>query len=168
MNHADHTLYRPAARLLVAALVFAMALVVLVFTLVDLLDSNFGVNTEFLLPSLRIFLLLNALFLLYVVIWRYSTYYQVHSDEITGTTGIIAKSQVRIPIDRISDFGAKRTFWQFFLGVTNVYVDTPGSDRVELILLSLSRGDANAIVIQLTDYRRALSAQAGRTINLNP
>jgi putative membrane protein len=90
--------------------------------------------------------------------------YRLTDRELSIRVGVFARTERRIPVDRIHDLGLEQTFLRRLLGVVTVTVETSGSGGAEVTLDAVSRDTADALRAQLEEA----GAGAGPRGRLHP
>lgn len=97
----------------------------------------------------RSVVVIGSLILLYLHFSRITTVYNLTNTDITGTTGILAKHTVRVPLNRITNYETKRSLLCRIFGLGNLLIDTAGNKENELQMLKLDNSNIDLIISQL-------------------
>ena len=97
----------------------------------------------------RSFVLAGAFYLGYLYLIRVTTSYTLNVLEVAGRSGVFSTKVVRIPLNRITNYECKASFFERLLGLNNVMLDTPGGTGYELTMSRLSKRDSDTIVENL-------------------
>ena len=103
----------------------------------------------FAVPIFALAILLIAI-MLFKVLQRYylriSTEYVVNDSEITEITGLWAKDENHVPIEKIEDYSVDRSFLGKFLGVASIGVQTARAERgYEIVMKAIPEKDVSAL-----------------------
>ena len=109
-------------------------------TKIDLSDVVIGPGYDPIMLALT--LLLSLLALAHLNSW--CTSYVITGQDVRATSGILARRMAVVPYKRITNVAARQSFLERLLGLANLYVDTAGSDRSEVIFQRITRSDARA------------------------
>ena len=116
-----------------------------------------------LLPSVSIFFYTIGAVLSLGIIFRFlnlayvcaSMEYVVNEGEITQITGIFAKDESHVPIDKIQDYKVNRSLFGRLIGVADIGVQTARAERgFEITLNSVREEDAVKITQFLDEQVR--------------
>jgi len=98
---------------------------------------------------------------------RLTSVYTLNPLEITATVGILSKSSIRIPLNRICNYEVRRTFLERIVGLGDVMIDTPGTSGHELVMAELDKSVIDAMLTQLnTLLAQQKIAEAGDNTEL--
>ena len=111
------------------------------------------------LPVFALALIL-ALFMLFNVLQRYylriTTEYVINDDEITEITGLWAKDENHVPIEKIQDYNVDRSLLGKFLSVANVGIQTARAERgYEIVMRAIPENDLAALDQELKKIVRS-------------
>lgn len=128
---------RPAKRVVVLSAIGIAILVVLIgfglFYLYFFFQLDLTAVSYIWLGSL----IIGALVLLYTYLWRLTSVFKISNESVTTSTGILAKEDVRISLNRIVDYRLMRTMLDRILGLGSLHINTAGNDQ-EIIMQQLS------------------------------
>ena len=71
---------------------------------------------------------------------------ELDDKEIRMTTGVLSKTRVIIPLDKIDNITEKQNLLEGLLGVADLYLDTPATESYEMVLRDLQMSDSRAIL----------------------
>ena len=78
----------------------------------------------------------------YMYASRVTTIYAINPLEASICKGILSKTTSSAPLNRITNFELRRTFFKRLFGLADLYIDTPGTTEVELKMTELNVHDA--------------------------
>ena len=101
-----------------------------------------------------------ALFMLSKIAERYylriTTEYVVNDDEITEITGMWAKDENHVPMDKIEDYNIDRSLLGKFLGVASIGIQTARAERgYEIVMRAITEKDVAALDQELKQIVRS-------------
>ena len=77
---------------------------------------------------------------------RITTEYVINDDEITEITGMWAKDENHVPIEKIEDYNIDRSLLGKFLGVANIGIQTARAERgYEIVMRAIPEKDVAAL-----------------------
>jgi len=106
-------------------------------------------------------LALGGLWLFYLYLVRVTSLYTIDAMHITSSIGLLAKTVSKIPLNRISNYEVRQTFFQRMLALGDVFIDTPGSKDFELKMTELDKADIDTVVQfldSLLTHRQGMTA----------
>lgn len=143
----DITTIRPAKRIIVLyALLFCLILSSILFA-VRHIQLQFGLDPVIISIIFKAILFIGIPLLSYVSLWRLTSVYKISSECVTSTTGILSKSHIRIPINRIVDYRVLTPLFERILGIGSIKIDTAGDD--DLLMEHISKNEIALVAIKL-------------------
>lgn len=86
-------------------------------------------------------------FLVYSFLWRLTSVFTISAECVSASIGILSRSHIRIPLNRIVDYQVSRPLLERILGLGAIHIDTAGSE--ELIMPQISRREITTALKQL-------------------
>lgn len=146
MERRIHPTIRPYVTILAI-----IAIIVALSTLA--LSSYFNDHSIAILIGGAIVIIL--LFLWIVRYWydQLSTEYVIRDEEMVELTGIWAKDEEHVPLDKIQDFNVYRTLMQTLFGMASIGIQTAAKEKGynEIVFKNLSKGDSDWLIGFLGD-----------------
>ena len=90
--------------------------------------------------------ILGLVALAYLYLWDLTSVFTISGECVTATMGILSKSHIRIPMNRITDYQVITPFHERILGIGSIHIDTAGDD---LIMRQISRTEIDSAVLRL-------------------
>lgn len=102
------------------------------------------------------FLLLCFLVLLCIAYWSYRNFkFKISEGHFILHKGIVKKTNIAVPFDRIQHINFKQNIIQQLIGVYQVDIETTGSTNTEITIKALRYNDAQALKKMLIDERKS-------------
>ncbi len=143
-------LSRPSTKLVSIPALFFLSILFIKFYFLDYYDSELMFTFIW-----RAIVISGALVVGYSYLSRITTRYMIDFMEASICDGIFSKRTLSAPLNKITNYELRRPFMKRLFGLADLYIDTPGTDAVEIKMTELNLKEA----VKLRDYLSATVAE---------
>ncbi len=141
------TTLHPAKRIVVLYALSLLLVIILLILGLAHLQQQLGQDDYSVAIVWKVVLPVGLAALFYSFLWRLTSIYKISDEYVSATFGILSKTHIRIPLNRIVDYQVITPLLERILGLGSIHIDTAGDE--DLIMRQVSQGEITSAVSRL-------------------